>query len=115
MVSFNILNLDPMYVATELERRAGIACRPGWHCAGLAHRTLGTDETGTVRLSPGEHTKMREIEVAIETVAEVARAARSREPGDHSLSKRPSARAPSMGLPEYQPTRETGKTSKAGT
>ena len=30
---------------------AGIAVRAGLHCAPLAHRTAGTEETGTVRLS----------------------------------------------------------------
>ena len=39
VVSFNIRDLDPVLVASELEKRADIACRAGWHCAGLAHRT----------------------------------------------------------------------------
>jgi cysteine desulfurase family protein len=73
VVSFNIHGMDPVYVATELERRADMACRPGWHCAGLAHRTLGTAETGTVRLSPGPFTRTAEIEKVLAAVAEVAR------------------------------------------
>jgi selenocysteine lyase/cysteine desulfurase len=75
VVSFNIHDMDPAYVAAELERRADIACRPGWHCAGMAHRTLGTSETGTVRLSPGPFTRAAEIEKALAAVAEVARGA----------------------------------------
>lgn len=75
VVSFNIHGMDPVYVAAELERRADIACRPGWHCAGLAHRTLGTSESGTVRLSPGPFTRAAEIEKALTAVAEVARGA----------------------------------------
>jgi cysteine desulfurase/selenocysteine lyase len=73
VVSFNLRGMDPVYVAAELERRADIACRPGWHCAGLAHRTLGTAETGTVRLSPGPFTRTADIEKALAAVAEVAR------------------------------------------
>jgi selenocysteine lyase/cysteine desulfurase len=73
VVSFNLRGMDPVYVAAELERRADIACRPGWHCAGLAHRTLGTAETGTVRLSPGPFTRAAEIEKALTAAAEVAR------------------------------------------
>lgn len=73
VVSFNLGSMDPMFVASELERLADIACRPGWHCAGLAHRTLGTDETGTVRLSPGPFTRMKEIDAALAAVAELAR------------------------------------------
>lgn len=76
VVSFNIAGMDPALVATELEKRADIACRPGWHCAGLAHRTLGTEHTGTVRLSPGPFTTMTEIETALETIAELAQECR---------------------------------------
>jgi len=73
VISFNIHGMDPVYVAAELERRADIACRPGWHCAGLAHRTLGTARTGTVRLSPGPFTRFAEIEKALAAIADLAR------------------------------------------
>jgi selenocysteine lyase/cysteine desulfurase len=72
VVSFNLRGLDPVLVADELERRGDIACRPGWHCAALAHRTQGTQKTGTVRLSPGPFTKMTEIETVLGIVAELA-------------------------------------------
>ena len=39
-----------MAVGEALARR-GIALRAGLHCAPLAHRTAGTLETGTIRLS----------------------------------------------------------------
>ena len=70
-VSFNLRGWDSVSIAEQLESRAGIACRPGWHCAGLAHRTLGTREQGTVRLSPGPFTRTAEIEAAIAVVAEL--------------------------------------------
>ena len=35
----------------EALARRGIALRAGLHCAPLAHRTAGTLETGTLRLS----------------------------------------------------------------
>jgi cysteine desulfurase family protein len=73
VVSFNLRDLDPADIARELERRADIACRPGWHCAGLAHRTLGTHGIGTVRLSPGPFTKMSEVETALRVLEEFAR------------------------------------------
>jgi len=72
VVSFNLHGLDPVFVANELERRGDIACRPGWHCAALAHRTQGTQGTGTVRLSPGPFTRMTEIETVLGIVAELA-------------------------------------------
>lgn len=73
VVSFNLRGMDPVFVATELERRGDIACRPGLHCAGLAHHTQGTQQTGTVRLSPGPFTKMAEVEAALSVVEELAR------------------------------------------
>jgi len=72
VISFNLRGVDPVFVANELERRGDIACRPGWHCAALAHRTQGTQNTGTVRLSPGPFTKMTEIETVLGIVAELA-------------------------------------------
>ncbi len=73
VVSFNIRDLDPVLVASELEKRADIACRAGWHCAGLAHRTQGTQHIGAVRLSSGPFTKMAEIETTLGVIAELAR------------------------------------------
>jgi selenocysteine lyase/cysteine desulfurase len=73
VVPFNVRGMDPVLVADELERRADIACRPGWHCAGLAHRTQGTQATGTVRLSPGPFTKMSEVETALQVIEAIAR------------------------------------------
>jgi cysteine desulfurase family protein len=72
VVSFNLRGMDSESVAARLEARADIACRPGWHCAGLAHRTLGTDRIGTVRLSPGPFTSRDEIETALRAIEELA-------------------------------------------
>jgi selenocysteine lyase/cysteine desulfurase len=72
VVSFNLRGRDPIWIANELERRADIACRSGWHCAGLAHRTQGTAKMGTVRLSPGPFTTMSEVETALEVIEKIA-------------------------------------------
>lgn len=59
VVSFRVGGIDCEEVGTYLARQ-GIAVRSGLHCAPLAHRTVGTLETGTVRVSfsafnmPGE-------------------------------------------------------------
>jgi cysteine desulfurase family protein len=73
VVSFNICGMAPVTVARELELRADIASRPGLHCAWLAHKTLGTDATGTVRLSPGPGTTLDEIDTALDVVRQLAR------------------------------------------
>jgi len=68
VVSFNIQEQDAVTVAQELASRFDIACRPGLHCAYLAHWTQGTEKIGTVRLSPGPFTTELEIERAVAAV-----------------------------------------------
>jgi selenocysteine lyase/cysteine desulfurase len=50
VLSFCVDGMDCEIVGEELARR-GIAVRAGLHCAPLAHKTAGTFETGTVRIS----------------------------------------------------------------
>ena len=50
----------------------GVAVRAGLHCAPLAHRSAGTLETGTVRLSLSPFTTQREVERAGEIVCRLA-------------------------------------------
>lgn len=50
VLSFRQLNADVEETA-EILAKQGIAVRAGLHCAPLAHRSAGTLETGTVRLS----------------------------------------------------------------
>ena len=52
--------------------RAGIAVRAGLHCAPLAHRTAGTLEQGTVRVSPSAFTSPRAAVRAAETIRRMA-------------------------------------------
>ncbi len=44
---------DCVKLADMLYKNYGICVRAGLHCAPMAHRTLGTHKTGTVRFSPG--------------------------------------------------------------
>lgn len=52
VISFTIDGIDSEKVG-EMLANDGICVRCGLHCAPLAHRTLGTAETGTVRISFG--------------------------------------------------------------
>lgn len=62
VVSFNIDGMTPSRVSEELDKR-GICIRSGLHCAPLAHRTLGTfDSGGTARISLGIFNDKRQIE-----------------------------------------------------
>lgn len=60
VVSFIPEGYDCQEVADALGRR-GIAVRAGLHCAPLAHRTAGTLDTGTVRISVSAFTKPEHI------------------------------------------------------
>lgn len=58
---FNMDGATSEQIASELDRY-GICVRGGYHCAPLAHRTLGTKSGGAVRLSFGRYNKMSELE-----------------------------------------------------
>ncbi len=62
-VSVTIKGLDCIEAAEMLDSEYGIAVRSGLHCAPMAHRTLGTITTGTLRISPGFFTKRNDIDL----------------------------------------------------
>jgi len=51
VVSLTLDDYQPPEAAELLDRRYGIATRAGLHCAPTAHKTIGTLETGTLRVS----------------------------------------------------------------
>lgn len=63
--------IDPAELARRLERDHAVATRAGLHCAPEAHRVLGTETTGAVRLSVGWATTAAEIDLAVEAVRAV--------------------------------------------
>lgn len=65
---FNIRGMECEETAERLNREFGIAVRGGYHCAGLAHRSIGTWDTGAVRLSVGPYNTQKEIRKAIDAV-----------------------------------------------
>jgi len=71
-VSFNMTGISPSEGALRLEKRSGILCRPGLHCAPAAHRTIGTFPEGTIRFSLGFFNTEEEVRTALEAVEEVA-------------------------------------------
>ena len=76
VISFNIEGRDPVLVADELDRDFEIACRAGLHCAWLAHRTQGTEQTGTVRFSLGALSTEGDVDVALAAVRVLAQRGR---------------------------------------
>lgn len=64
VVSF-VPNMDCQEAADILARQ-GIAVRAGLHCAPLAHRTAGTLDSGTVRLSFGPDANHRQTDIFLQ-------------------------------------------------
>ncbi len=70
VVLFSVDGMDSEAVASALDTR-GICVRPGFHCAALGHRTLGTPSGGAVRASVGYCTTEREIAACIRAIREI--------------------------------------------
>ncbi|MFR7989043.1 MAG: aminotransferase class V-fold PLP-dependent enzyme [Anaerovoracaceae bacterium] len=70
---FNIRNVESEEVTGRLSREFGIAVRGGYHCSGFAHMTVGTWDTGAVRLSVGPFNTRKEIAKAIEAVWKIGK------------------------------------------
>jgi len=73
VVSFNIDGMVPSETAMRLDEDYGIMCRPGLHCAPLAHRTVGTFPQGTVRFSFGYYNTMDQVQQAVKAIEEISR------------------------------------------
>lgn len=62
--------LGSVELSDMLSKEYNIAVRAGLHCAPLAHKTLGTIETGTVRFSPGIFTTKEQIKFTARAVSQ---------------------------------------------
>lgn len=78
VLSVNVEGMDSAEVGHILDRAFDVAIRPGLHCAPLAHKTIGTLDGGTVRLSPGFFNNELDIDRAIEALAAIAAQRRRR-------------------------------------
>ena len=72
VVSFTVRDRNCEEIGEALAER-GIAVRAGLHCAPLAHRSAGTLESGTIRLSPSVFTTGRQIDRVCEEVKAIIR------------------------------------------
>ncbi|NLT49064.1 MAG: aminotransferase class V-fold PLP-dependent enzyme, partial [Clostridiales bacterium] len=71
IVLFNINRRGCEEVCDILSSDYGIASRGGYHCAGLAHRTIGTYDKGAVRLSVGPFNTKRDIIMTIKAIYQI--------------------------------------------
>ena len=75
VISFNIEGYEPGEAGAILDQAFGIKVRTGLHCAPAAHKTLVTYPSGTVRLSPGYLNTEEEIDLTLQALEKIARAA----------------------------------------
>lgn len=61
VLSFGVEGTDSETVVKYLSSHADIAVRGGLHCAPLAHRSMNTIDTGTVRVSPSAFTTQNDM------------------------------------------------------
>lgn len=67
-ISIGFKKKDIAEAAYLLDSQFGIMVRTGLHCAPLAHKTIGTYPTGTLRLSPGYFNDMNDIKYTLESI-----------------------------------------------
>lgn len=70
VLSFNIEGIDASIVGEELNK-ASIAVRTGYHCAALIHKVIGTENMGTVRISPGCFNTPKDIDNLIKSIIKI--------------------------------------------
>jgi len=70
---FNVSGLGSEEVTSLLNSRYGIAVRGGFHCAGLAHKTIGTWDSGGVRVSVGPYNTAAHIDALIDALWEIGK------------------------------------------
>jgi cysteine desulfurase family protein len=71
--SVRVDGLPPGELSETLEREYGILTRSGIHCAPLAHRAIGTADTGgTTRFSFGPFLSVQDVQYAADALADVA-------------------------------------------
>ncbi|AIS53586.1 cysteine desulfurase Csd [Thermoanaerobacter kivui] len=72
VVSIRIKDMDVGEISYLLDREFGIATRSGLHCASLAHSTIGTLQTGTLRFGIGYFNTEKEVVEAIKAIEAIS-------------------------------------------
>jgi cysteine desulfurase / selenocysteine lyase len=72
LVSFSIKGMDSNRVAELLDRDCGICVRSGLHCSASAHESLGTLESGLVRVSFSYFNTQKEVTTLCKALGHIA-------------------------------------------
>lgn len=73
VVSFLKEGVDSVTLGNDINDQYHIAVRAGLHCAYLAHQTIGTEKTGTVRASMGFYNSKDDIDALLFAVNRLAK------------------------------------------
>lgn len=73
VIGFNIKNIDSTTLASKLSDDYNVYVRGGLHCAGLKHKSLGTVESGIVRVSLSYFNTFGECEYFIKVIKKIAK------------------------------------------
>ncbi len=73
ITALNILGADCVEVAERLATDYSICVRSGLHCAILAHKSLGTKDTGCVRFSFGYFNTPKEVDIAADAIYKISK------------------------------------------
>ncbi|MBQ9960653.1 MAG: aminotransferase class V-fold PLP-dependent enzyme [Firmicutes bacterium] len=70
---FNMDGVGPEELTDTLGKEYGIAVRGGFHCAGLAHKTIGTWNSGAVRVSVGPFNRKKDMKYLVDALWKIYR------------------------------------------
>ncbi len=73
VVTINMEGLDSSELAYILNDKYDIYVRAGFHCAPLAHKTIGTDKTGAVRFSFSYFNTEKEVKEILDILEKIAK------------------------------------------
>ncbi|MEE0059832.1 MAG: cysteine desulfurase [Acutalibacteraceae bacterium] len=73
VLSFNIKDIHSEEVAEQLSKSYNIAVRAGLHCAPLAHKSLGTENQGTVRASLAYFNNLQHINALVKSIQKISK------------------------------------------
>ena len=71
VLSFNIKNYESEKTAMILNKKFRIAVRAGYHCSPLAHKSMDTVESGTVRIVMSAFTTLKDVNYFIGAVSSI--------------------------------------------
>lgn len=73
LLSFYIKDSDCDLVAQYLSNKFGIALRSGLHCSPLAHKYMGSDNNGTIRVSPSIFSDKQSVNALINCIYTISK------------------------------------------